>query len=45
MQVTNNQDIVITDDFSTTIELAREGNPEAMYVVALRLIDEKKFNL
>lgn len=40
-QVTNNQDIVITDDFSTTIELARNGNPEAMYVVALRLIDEK----
>ena len=28
-------------DFTTTLKLAREGDPEAMYVVALRLMEEK----
>lgn len=28
------------DEFNTTLELAREGNPEAMYVIALRLLEE-----
>ena len=27
-------------DFTTTLQLAREGDPEAMYVVALRLMEE-----
>lgn len=35
-------DVVIENtDFSTTLALAREGNPEAMYVVALKLMNEK----
>ena len=29
-------------DFTTTLKLAREGDPEAMYVVALRLMEENQ---
>ena len=28
-------------DFATTLQMAREGNPEAMYVVAMRLLEEE----
>ena len=28
-------------DFTTTLSMAREGNPEAMYVVAMRLLEEE----
>ena len=28
-------------DFATTLSMAREGNPEAMYVVAMRLLEEE----
>ena len=35
------EDVIEETDFTTTLMLAREGDPEAMYVVALRLMEEK----
>ena len=35
------EDVIEETDFTTTLKLAREGDPEAMYVVALRLMEEK----
>ncbi len=32
--------VIEESDFTTTLKLARDGNPEAMYVVALRLMEE-----
>ena len=32
---------LLEQNFTTTLELAQEGNPEAMYAVAVRLMDEK----
>lgn len=32
---------LLEQNFTTTLELAREGNPEAMYAVAVRLMDEQ----
>ena len=37
---TANDTVIDETDFATTLKIAREGNPEAMYVVALRLMDE-----
>ena len=34
-------DVIEETDFTTTLKLAREGDPEAMYVVALRLMEEE----
>ena len=35
-----NQPNLINENFTTTLALAREGNPEAMYAVAVRLLDQ-----
>lgn len=36
------EQVVEESDFSTTLGLAREGDPEAMYVVALKLMNEEQ---
>ena len=39
-QTTESQPGFQNQNFTTTLELARDGNPEAMYAVAIRLLDE-----